>query len=122
MSLRAPGSYIDRTYPSARISTTLDPEQRLFRGGSAHVHDSITGTALAGEKDIFGKPWTPATLTAASKVQRSWTRGAFNGSAWTGTAWRAAAVGQQSWAPVTWTGRSWSGGTASGAAAEAGTI
>jgi serine protease AprX len=180
VSLRAPGSYIDRTYPSARISYTLDPEQRLFRGsgtsqaaavvsgavalllqqrpgltpdqvkkllmstavpinngdpyaagagqidvvkaartktpaylqttnaatglgkleasrGSAHVYDSLTGAALAGEKDIFGKAWVAYTWTTAS-----------------GTAWGAAVVGQQSWAPVTWTGRSWSGGTWTG--------
>ena len=197
VSLRAPGSYIDRTYPGARISTTLDPEQRLFRGsgtsqaaavvsgavalllqqrpnltpdqvkyllmstampirngdpyaagagqidlvraaarrtpayqqtttaatglgrletsrGSAHVYDAGTGAALTGEMDIFGKPWVPATWTAASKAQRSWTGGTFNGSAWTGTAWGATVVGQQSWAPVVWTGRSWSGGTWTG--------
>ncbi len=192
VSLRAPGSYIDRTYPSARIATTLDPEQRLFGGsgtsqatavvsgavalllqqrpaltpdqvkallmstavpikngdpyaagagqidivkaaktktpttqqtganatglgtleasrGSAHVYDSATGAALAGETDIFGKAWGPSTWTAQSKAQRSWTGGSWNGSAWTGTAWGAAVVGQQSWAPVTWSGRSWSG-------------
>ncbi|WP_433727473.1 S8 family serine peptidase [Actinoplanes sp. CA-051413] len=197
VSLRAPGSYIDRTYPSAHISTTLDPEQRLFRGsgtsqaaavasgavalllqqrpaltpdqvkkllmstavpikngdpyaagagqidvvkaaatktpvfqqtttaatgsgkleasrGSAHIYDSVTGAALAGETDIFGKPWVASTWTTAAKAQRSWTGGTWNGSAWTGTAWGAAVVGQPAWAPVTWTGRSWSGGTWTG--------
>ncbi|MGW4942104.1 S8 family serine peptidase [Actinoplanes sp. NPDC004185] len=197
VSLRAPGSYIDRTYPSARISATLDPEQRLFRGsgtsqaaavvsgavalllqqrpaltpdqvkkllmstaapikngdpyaagagqidvvkaaatktpayqqtttaatglgkleaarGSAHIYDSVTGAALAGEADIFGKPWVATTWTAASKSQRSWTGGTWNGSAWTGTAWGTAVVGQQTWAPVTWNGRSWSGASWTG--------
>jgi serine protease AprX len=197
VSLRAPGSYIDRTYPGARLSTTVDPEQRFVRGsgtsqaaavvsgavalmleqrpaltpdqvkallmstampirngdiyaagagqidvlraarlrtpaylqtataatglgtlegarGSAHVYDSVTGTALAGEKDIFGKAWVPSVWTAASKAQRSWTGGTWNGSVWTGTTWGAAAVGQQAWAPVTWSGRSWSGGAWTG--------
>jgi serine protease AprX len=192
VSLRAPGTYIDRTYPSARISATLDPEQRLFRGsgtsqaaavvsgavalllqqrpgltpdqvkkllmstatpikngdvyaagagqidvakaarartpayqqanpvssglgtleasrGTAHVYDSVAGTALAGEQDIFGKAWVPATWTAASKAQRSWTGGTFNGSVWTGTAWGPAVVGQKGWATAAWTGRSWAG-------------
>jgi serine protease AprX len=192
VSLRAPGSYIDRTYPAARISTTLDPEQRLFRGsgtsqaaavvsgavalllqqrpgltpdqvkkllmstaapikngdpyaagagqidvvkaagtktpayqqittaatglgkleasrGSAHVYDSVTGAALAGETDIFGKAWVPSTWSTASKAQLSWTGGTWNGSTWTGTTWGTAVVGQQAWAPVTWSGRSWSG-------------
>jgi serine protease AprX len=197
VSLRAPGSYIDRTYPSARISTTLDPEQRLFRGsgtsqaaavvsgavalllqqrpsltpdqvkkllmstavpirngdpyaagagqidvvkaagtktptyqqataaatglgtleasrGSAHVYDSVSGAALAGEMDIFGKAWVASTWTTSSKAQRSWSGGTWNGSTWTGTAWGAAVVGQQAWAPVTWSGRSWSGDTWAG--------
>jgi serine protease AprX len=192
-SLRAPGSYIDRTYPGARLSTTVDPEQRFIRGsgtsqaaavvsgavalmlqqrpgltpdqvkklmmstampirygdiyaagsgqidvlratrmvtpaylqsvtaatgfgtlegsrGSAHVYDSVTGTVLAGEKDIFGKAWVPSVWTVASKAQRSWTGGTWNGSVWTGTTWGATTVGQQAWAPVTWSGRSWSGG------------
>jgi serine protease AprX len=82
--------------------------------GSAHVYDSVTGATLTGETDIFGKAWVPATWTAASKAQRSWTGGTWNGSAWTGTAWGAAVVGQQAWAPVTWTGRSWSGGVWTG--------
>jgi serine protease AprX len=82
--------------------------------GSAHVYDSLTGAALAGEKDIFGKAWVAYTWTTASKAQGSWTGGTWNGSTWTGTAWGAAVVGQQSWAPVTWTGRSWSGGTWTG--------
>jgi serine protease AprX len=197
VSLRAPGSYIDRTYPGARLSTTVDPEQRYLRGsgtsqaaavvsgavalmlqqrpgltpdqvkkllmstavritngdiyaagsgqidvlratrmvspayaqsvtaasglgtlegsrGSAHVYDSVTGTVLAGEKDIFGKAWVPSTWTGLSRYQRSWTGGTWNGSAWTGTTWGATAVGQQAWAPVTWSGRSWSGGLWSG--------
>jgi serine protease AprX len=82
--------------------------------GTAHVYDSVTGTALSGEKDIFGKAWVPSVWTTASKAQRSWTGGTFNGSVWTGTTWGAAAVGQQAWAPVTWSGRSWSGSNWSG--------
>jgi serine protease AprX len=192
VSLRDPGSYLDLTYPGARVAAALDPAQRLFRGsgtsqaaamvsgsvalllqqrpdltpdqvkrllmetatkinngdayaagagqidiakaartrttlsfrqingittglgslersrGGAYVFDSVTGTALTGEKDIFGRTWSPLTWTLASRVQRSWSGGLFNGAVWTGSAYGTDAYGQKSWTPVTWSGRSWS--------------
>ncbi|AGZ43673.1 S8 family serine peptidase [Actinoplanes friuliensis] len=193
VSLRSPGSYIDRTYPTARLSTTLDPGQRFLRGsgtsqaaavvsgsaallleqrpglkpdavkqllmstadpiaggdayaagsgqiniaraartktangfkqlnlaatglgtleasrGGAYVYDSVTGTPLTGEKDIFGRAWNALSWAVASGRQKSWNGGTWNGSTWTGTAWGAAVAGEQTWAPSTWTGRSWAG-------------
>ncbi|GAA3345936.1 hypothetical protein GCM10020358_54970 [Amorphoplanes nipponensis] len=197
VSLRSPGSYVDRTYPGARLSLTEDPEQRFLRGSGtsqaaavvsgsvalllqqrpgmrpddvkklltstadpivggdayaagygqinvaraarsrttytrqlntaatglgsleasragAYVYDSVTGTPLTGERDIFGMLWYAPSWTAASATQRSWIGGTWNGSVWTGTAWGTASTGTRSWVPVTWTGRSWSGATWSG--------
>jgi serine protease AprX len=203
VSLRDPGSYIDRTYPSAKLSTVVDPSQRFFRGsgtsqaaamvsgavalllqqrpeltpdevkqllmstadpiknadayaagsgqiniataartrkvagvkqknavatglgsleasrGGEHVYDSVTGTALTGEQDIFGAAWNAAAWAWASSVQKSWNGGTWNGSAWTGTAWTSTVFGLvfstvQTWTPVLWTGRSWAGSYWSG--------
>jgi serine protease AprX len=197
VSLRSPGSYIDRTYPAARLSATADPAQRFLRGsgtsqaaavisgsvalllqqrpslkpdevkgllmrtadpiaggdayaagagqinvaraartrkvsdkqvnlpatglgsleksrGGAYVYDSVTGTPLTGETDIFGRPWNAAAWALAAARQRTWTGGTWNGSVWTGTTWGAPVAGGQTWAPATWAGRSWSGTTWAG--------
>lgn len=202
VSLRSPGSYIDLTYPGARLSLLEDPEQRFLRGsgtsqaaavvsgsvalllqqrpglrpddvkkllmstadpiagadayaagagqinvaraarsrttytrqvnvaatglgslqaarGGAYVYDSVTGTPLTGERDIFGMAWNAPAWAQASAIQRSWTGGTWNGSVWTGSTWTGSTwggiswgstlTGGASWAPVVWTGRSWSG-------------
>ncbi|UQU68031.1 S8 family serine peptidase [Couchioplanes caeruleus] len=198
VSLRAPGSYIDRTYPGAHLSATADPAQRFLRGsgtsqaaavvsgsvalllqqrpslkpdqvkqllmstadpitggdayaagagqinvaraartatkgagtqvnaaatglgsleasrGGAYVYDSVTGTPLTGERDIFGRPWAASAWAAGSAKQQVWEGGTWNGSAWTGATWGAPVAGDQTWAPLTWSGRSWSGATWSG--------
>jgi serine protease AprX len=45
VSLRDPGSYIDRTYPTAKLSTTADPAQRFFRGsGTSQATAVVSGT------------------------------------------------------------------------------
>jgi serine protease AprX len=198
VSLRNPGSYLDVTYPGARVATSLDPAQRFFRGsgtsqaaavvsgsvalllqqrpnltpdqvkrlltgtaykinkgdayaagagqidiakaarakttasftqlnglttglgslersrGGAYVYDSVTGTALTGEKDIFGRTWSPPTWSLASKTQRSWNGGLYNGSVWTGSGYGTDPYGRRTWSPVTWSGRSWSNASWSG--------
>jgi len=46
VSLRDPGSYVDRTYPTALLSTTADPAQRFFRGsGTSQAAAVVSGTA-----------------------------------------------------------------------------
>jgi serine protease AprX len=45
VSLRDPGSYIDTTYPTARLSTTVDPAQRFFRGsGTSQAAAMVSGS------------------------------------------------------------------------------
>ncbi len=45
VSLRDPGSYIDTTYPAARLSTTADPAQRFFRGsGTSQATAMVSGS------------------------------------------------------------------------------
>ena len=193
VSLRDPGSYIDTTYPSARLSTTLDPAQRLFKGsgtsqaaamvsgsvalllqqrpnlnpdqvkrllmstatpvtgadaiaagsgqiniaaaakaktpgafkqvnlvatglgsldksrGGSYVYDSSTGTALSGEKDIFGNAWNAALWALNDRQQKTWVGGSWNGTAWTGAAFGGTLAGDQAWTGTAWSGRSWSG-------------
>jgi serine protease AprX len=46
VSLRDPGSYLDRTYPGAKLSTTADPAQRFFRGsGTSQAAAMVSGAA-----------------------------------------------------------------------------
>jgi serine protease AprX len=47
VSLRAPGSYVDRTYPSARIPIAVDPQQRLFRGSGTSQAAAVVSGAVA---------------------------------------------------------------------------
>ena len=194
VSLRDPGSYIDRTYPTAKLTTTADPAQRFFRGSGtsqaaafvsgsvalllqqrpnltpdqvkqllintatpirngdayaagagqidiakaartritalgslqlnpvvsglgslersragSYVYDSVTGGALTGEKDIFGKTWSPLSWTLASKTETAWSGGTYNGTVWTGGTFGTAVNNNQTWTASTWSGRSWSG-------------
>jgi len=45
VSLRNPGSYLDRTYPSAKLSLTADPSQRFFRGsGTSQAAAMVSGS------------------------------------------------------------------------------
>jgi serine protease AprX len=78
------------------------------RGGT-YVYDSVTGTPLTGERDIFGKPWTPSTWTQLAKQYKAWNGGTWNGSLWAGAAMGTPVNGVQTWTPVTWTSPSWSG-------------
>jgi serine protease AprX len=71
--------------------------------GSVHVEDN--GVPLTGEKDIFGRPWTPATFTAQALAGTAWNAGTWNGSTWTGATWGA--TGE--WTVTSWSGGSWSG-------------
>jgi serine protease AprX len=47
VSLRDPGSYIDRTYPTAMLSTTVDPAQRYFRGSGTSQAAAVVSGAVA---------------------------------------------------------------------------
>ncbi|HET6534018.1 MAG TPA: S8 family serine peptidase [Actinoplanes sp.] len=47
VSLRVPGSYIDTTFPSARLSTERDPAQRFFRGSGTSQAAAVVSGAVA---------------------------------------------------------------------------
>jgi serine protease AprX len=47
VSLRSPGSYIDRTFPTARLSTTVDPTQRFFRGSGTSQAAAVVSGSVA---------------------------------------------------------------------------
>jgi serine protease AprX len=91
------GTVVPQVYPVATGAGTLEAAR-----GTVHV--TVGGSALTGERDIFGRPWT------ASSAQ-SWSGGSFNGGLWTGTAWG----GTGTWALAGW-GTGWYGGSWSGLA------
>jgi len=47
VSLRDPGSYLDRTYPGAMLSPTVDPAQRYFRGSGTSQAAAVVSGAVA---------------------------------------------------------------------------
>ncbi|GLY98568.1 hypothetical protein Acsp02_58220 [Actinoplanes sp. NBRC 103695] len=47
VSLRVPGSFVDRSYPAARLSVTADPAQRLLRGSGTSQAAAVVSGAVA---------------------------------------------------------------------------
>lgn len=47
VSLGVPGSYVDRTYPTAKLSVTADPAQRLIRGSGTSQAAAVVSGAVA---------------------------------------------------------------------------
>jgi serine protease AprX len=47
VSLRSPGSYIDQTYPAARLSLTDDPDQRFLRGSGTSQAAAVVSGSVA---------------------------------------------------------------------------
>ncbi len=110
------GRLVEHAYQGWRRSTGTGSLE-LVRG-SAHVVDP-DGVQLAGEQDIFGRPWNGQAWALASLEERSWSEGTWNGSPWAGTGfaggfwsiavWNAPAWSARSWAELAWSGRRWSG-------------
>jgi hypothetical protein len=131
-ALSSPSTYTSKqSFAAATGLGTLEGAR-----GTAHVVDEVTGTALSGEKDIFGKAWTPTTWAVAAKAGTAWSGGNWNGTVWTGTGftgtswasktwqitpWTTLNWAGRSWADSTWTGRSWAAGTWTGRSWAAGT-
>jgi serine protease AprX len=74
-----------------------------------------SGAPLAGEIDIFGNAWDPATWTASAAAGDAWAGGAWNGASWSGASWSGASWSGASWSGASWSGASWSGASWSGA-------
>jgi serine protease AprX len=90
-----------QAYPAATGDGTLEGAR-----GSSHV--ALDQTALTGERDIFGRAWTPATWAPAVAGRTAWTGGSYNGSTWTGSDWGAGGTG---WNAGTWDGDDWTSRT-----------
>ncbi len=75
--------------------------------GSDHLQSN--GVTLAGEKDIFGKPWNANAWSSAATLGTSWSGGTWNGTSWSGTNWSGTSWSGTSWSGLGWSGTSWSG-------------
>lgn len=80
------------------------------RGGSHLVADD--GTALEGEVDLQGAPWTPSVWAPRATAGAAWDGGTWNGSPWTGSDWAAdGTYGSvflgRTWRSELWSGRTW---------------
>ncbi len=72
------------------------------------------GVPLAGEIDIFGDAWNPATWSAASLNGRAWNGGTWNGRTWSGSGWSGSGWSGSGWSGSGWSGSGWSGSGWSG--------
>jgi serine protease AprX len=73
------------------------------------VHLALDGSALEGERDIFGAAWDGPAWGALAEQGTSWEGGDWNGQAWTGACWCATSWSGLSWSGLSWSGLSWSG-------------
>ena len=78
----------------------------LSRGTTRLVQN---GTALAGERDIFGAPFDSASMATLEAAGSSWSGGTWNGSSWSGSSWSGSSWSGSSWSGSSWSGSSWSG-------------
>ncbi|MDQ1288384.1 MAG: hypothetical protein QG622_1949 [Actinomycetota bacterium] len=69
---------------------------------------------LRGEKDIFGKPYDSASMSAAASRAGAWNRGTWNGSRWSGDDWSGSRWSNGDWSGTSWSGSRWSGSRWSG--------
>jgi serine protease AprX len=81
--------------------------------GTQRLVDSA-GSVLAGEIDIFGQLWDPATWSLKSLSASTWNAGAWNGQTWTGSGWNASGWSGSGWSGSGWSGRGWAGSGWSG--------
>ncbi len=77
-------------------------------------HLSENGVVLAGEIDIFGKPFTSSVWAPLAAAGSSWSGGDWNGSSWSGSSWSGSSWSGSSWSGRSWSGSSWSGQSWSG--------
>ncbi|MEX2546970.1 MAG: S8 family serine peptidase [Chloroflexota bacterium] len=100
--------------------------------GNAKIHEN--GTALTGERDIFGQDfatadWAPRSadgtswsegswmgrkLTGQGWCESTWTGSSWTGSSWTGSSWTGSSWTGSSWTGSSWTGSSWTGSSWTG--------
>jgi serine protease AprX len=81
--------------------------------GNSHV--TLDGVTLAGEKDIFGVPFSTSAWARASAARTAWSGGKWMGVAWAGDGWSTTS-GVTSWSGRAWSGRAWSGSSWNGRA------
>ena len=93
-----------QSFPAATGLGSLEASR-----GTSHVVDATTGTALTGEKDIFGTVWNPATWTKGASKSTQWTGGTWNGNVWSGTAYTGTSWTKVTWNVAPWTGTNWAG-------------
>ena len=84
-----------------------------LEGSRGTYHVMSNGVPLAGEIDIFGKPWDAVPMAALTEARATWSGGTWNGSEWTGGGFvvdGATATPQTAtWAGARWSGVRWSG-------------
>jgi serine protease AprX len=72
------------------------------------------GVVLSGEKDIFGRAFSPSAMATLEAAGNSWSGGNWNGNSWSGSSWSGTRWSGSSWSGTRWSGSSWSGSSWSG--------
>ena len=95
--------------PSAAQAATGATGTGTIEGarGSSHVSDGYA--ALAGEVDIFGRPWDPAGWAQSSTNRTAWSGGTWRGSDWTTSVWSSSGSwDSHAWSADDWSSHAWS--------------
>lgn len=101
----APTPLLGQTFARSTGLGTLEAAR-----GDAHIGTGGTND-LTGERDIFGKAWTPSVWAPKSSAGTAWTGGDWNGTTWAGTCWCETSP---NWSSSTWSSSRWSSSTWSG--------
>ena len=103
------------TPPAASNTVFGTPGRGSLEAARGGLHLEFNGTALTGEKDIFGNPWNGSASATAALATTSWTGGTFNGANWAGANWAGANWAGANWAGAGWAGANWAGAGWAGA-------
>lgn len=104
---------------AATTTATFGTGQGSLEAARGSSHVAMNGVTLTGEKDIFGKAFSPAAWAPKSLSGKAWgADGSWNGVVWTGTgfdatggSWLASRWASTSWAGADWTASRWAGRT-----------
>ncbi len=95
-------SGVSQRWPRSNGTGSLDAAR-----GSADVQ--VAGSALQGERDIFGTTWDGESWAHDSLEGSAWEGGRWRHHTWTGKCLCSPSGSAPGWATATWSGLSWSG-------------
>lgn len=98
---------LTQSYKASTGKALLDP----YRGS---MRATMNGVPIAGEVDIFGRPYNSTMMALSVATRTAWNGGLWNGSTWSGSTWSGSTWSGSTWSGSTWSGSTWSGSSWTG--------